>query len=138
MHTSTENWKHFETLILVTRKLSHLNFPTNSGTANSMRPNKRLKYPLPGPPIRPLWKWRKHTSFSPKYMNCQVRASKSAVLIKSSCFLSGLLVKKPYKMLSDEPFNQIKKTWMLFLLYFSSLVFPGPADHHSYIHQGHI
>ena len=56
-------------------------------------------------------------------MNYPARASKSAMPTESSCFLSGPLVKKPYKTLSEEPSDKIKQTSILrFFLFFLVLL----------------
>ena len=47
----------------------------------SIKSIKPSPYPLPGPPIRPVWKTRGRTSLSPNDINYQARASNSARLL---------------------------------------------------------
>ena len=69
----------------------------------------KLPLSLPSPrasdPAPLISRWR--TSLSLKYMNCPTGGSKSAMLNGQSCFLSGPLVKKHHKSLSEEPPRQI-------------------------------
>ena len=96
----------------------------------------RLKYhspyPLPEPSIRSPWIRRGRTLLSLKYMNCPARASKSAVLNEPSCFLSGSLIQKHHKTLSEEQFTKIKQRQILrFVQCVFSLAPPATADNRS-------
>ena len=57
----------------------------------SIKSIKPSPYPLPGPPIRPVWISRGRTSFSPKTTNPPARGSKSTTETESSCSLTALL-----------------------------------------------
>ena len=93
----------------------------------SIKPIKPSPYPLPGSPIRPVWKTRGRTSLSLNSINYPARASKSAMLTKSSSSPTAFVIALAWRFIYFRE-NEQNQIFMFFHLIFTFSATP-PAGH---------